>query len=112
MSLLDDFPHSVNIVRPFNRRDKYGGTEQTEETVYEDEPAFKQPVSATDALDYEKRNMNVSHVIYFQRDLGLTTEHRVIHDGESYLVVAFSDASAGLGVVWKAAALYRTGGPT
>jgi CYTH domain-containing protein len=54
--------------------------------------------------------MDVSHVIYFRRDLGLTTEHTIDHGGKIYEVQGFQDASAGLSVIWKATVLHRTDG--
>ena len=109
MSVLD-LPHVVDVHVQVNSRDKYGGTTRYAVAVYEDEPAWVQPTSAKDAIEYERRGMEVSHVVYFNRDLGLTTEHTIDHGGKSYTVKGFQDASAGLSVVWKAIVGHRVEG--
>jgi hypothetical protein len=105
-----DFPHVVDVHVQVNSRDKYGGTTRYPVAVYTSEPAWVQPASAKDATEYERRGMDVSHVIYFRRDLGLTTEHTIDHGGKIYEVQGFQDASAGLSVIWKATVLHRTDG--
>ena len=109
MSVLD-LPHLVDIHVQVNSRDKYGGTRRYPVAVYEGEPAWVQPASAKDAIEYERRGLEVTHVVFFNRDLSLTAEHTIDHSGKLYEVQGFQDASAGLSVVWKAIVGHRIAG--
>jgi len=105
-----DMPHVVDVHNFVNSRDRYGGLSNYQVVAYADEPAWVQPASAKDVVEYERRGVVITHVVYFLRNLALTTEHRIVHDGKSYIVTGFQDASAGLSVLWKAIVSHNVDG--
>ena len=100
-----DFPHTVDVFAYAHARDRYGGSSPTEEAVHEDEPAWVQPASANDVLEADRRDIKVSHVVYFKRDVELGSWHRIRYGDKVYRVTGYREATAGLAVFWKALAI-------
>ena len=99
-----NLPHTVDVVTQIKTRDRYGGIKKgpTEVVVYADEPAWVQPAGAVEVEMYERRNMQITHTIYFKRDLNLQPDHSIRYGGLLFEVQGFRDATAGMGVYWKA----------
>jgi len=67
---------------------------------------FVQPIRQRDRLEYDRRNMVVTHQIYFNQDYELDTNYVIVRNGKEYKVIAYDEASAGIGIVWKAMVFY------
>lgn len=109
MSLLDSFPHTVDLARVTYTADPLGGDVPSENpTPYaEAESAWVQPASANTIREFQQRNQQVSHTVYLRRNPGLKlddvmTVHGGPYDGAVLAIVSFNETTAGLGLAWQA----------
>jgi hypothetical protein len=114
MSLIDQLPHTAAIHHVSYSQDDGGlggETENNQAAYVVAEPAWFQPLSTSEVNKYGQRNQEVSHKVYLQRDPGLRLDDRLIAAsglrtcpwaGREFSFVAFDEATAGFGLLWKA----------
>ena len=109
MSLLDQMPHRVTHTRPGYQRDELiGDTDENPTTVATLVKCWVQNASMREINEYQRRNENVTHKVYFPTDPGLLVgDYLTVTSGPSFVgtVLKFqadSDRSAGLGVLYGA----------
>lgn len=116
MALLtaNSFPHRATIRRRKRYVDSLGGSNDSADTVATNVPCWKQLASASEIGEFNKRSISVTDKIYFLTDLQLTTEHFIVINDQIFEVRTWAgpDASAGLGVLFRAMAEYAPGGIT
>lgn len=107
MSLLDNLPHTCDILRPTIAQDALGGDYEASESAYlSDEPCWVQPASASKIIEFAKRDQVVTHRVFFNRNpsIRLTDKIRVTsgeYSGKTLTVATDADASAGMGILWE-----------
>ena len=105
--LLDNLPHLATAKRRTRTKDTLGGPKDTyPETLFTDRACWRQPVSDHEYNQWQQRNTDVTHKVYFATDPSLDDldENCILEiDGATLLVKSLStpDASVGLGVVWR-----------
>lgn len=104
MSLLDDFPHTVALKRPTSIEDSMASSrEGTPVTLKSNEAAWVQNTSRRQIEDFDKRDQQVSHNVFFTTDHDLRPGDFIeVTAGPSFVglrldFAAASDRSAGLG---------------
>lgn len=115
MSLLDAMPHLVDIqhIGYSQPADELGGDVEITSAPYAvDEPAWLQVASASEVKMYAARNQDVILRCYLQRDPGFRLPDRLQakdgadvscpYAGKWFSVLAFSEATVGFGLLWKA----------
>lgn len=104
MSVLDNLPHLCTAKRRTRTKDALGGSKDSfPVTLFTDRACWRQPANASEVLEYQQRNQNVTHKIYFTSDPVLD-ERCIIEIGTDVMSVrsvSQKDASVGLGVVWR-----------
>ena len=104
MSLLDTLPHLATAKRRTRTRGALVGSRDSYDTVlFTDRACWRQPVSDSETLEFQKRDVKVTHKIYFNTDPGLSDTDILVIGSESHKVRSEShpDASVGLGVLWR-----------
>lgn len=67
--------HRCSIVRLTPARDAEGGPTFTDEVIRSDVHCRIQPASGSDKIEFKRRNLDVSHAIYFASDPQVSLEH-------------------------------------
>ena len=101
MSLLGNFPHTVTRVIRRVVSDKRMGTIE-QDGAGTPLTAWVQTASQKEIQEFAQNGEVVTHKIYFTSDPGLNEETSIDFEGSHFDFVAEADASAGLGVVFKA----------
>jgi hypothetical protein len=109
MSLFDNLPHTINLSRVgVNRDELLGETHDKDPTPYlEDEPAFVQPASQREVLEFKARDQAVTHKVYVNSlptGIVLTDILDVTYGpyaGTSLVVKGWLEATAGVTDKWK-----------
>jgi len=121
MSLLENFPHLATAYIRVRTNDALGGAEDSYGTaLFTDRACWLQPAGDGEVLKFQKQGIDVTGKIYFTADPELTSKHSVVvkdaagNDMGTWLVKSRPkpDASAGLGVVFKAMVDQSTTGST
>ena len=113
MPLLDNFPHLCTIRRRVRTKGTLGGSKDSFTDEQTDVPCWQQHASAKETVEYQKRGFESIRKIYFTSDPSVTTRHQVLVTEMGGVAVAspleldvlteaLPDASAGMGVVFKA----------
>ena len=103
MSILSNMPHTCTAKRRTRTSDAYGGTKDTYSVLFADRACWRQPASNTDIVEFQKRDITVTHKVYFVADPTLD-ERDILAFGDDDLEVksyADPDASVGMGVVYR-----------
>lgn len=104
MSLLDQLPHLATAKRRTRTKDTLGGSKDSYPTiVFVDRACWRQPVSDSEAMDFQQRSVKVTHKIYFAADPGLSDQDIIVIGTENHKVRSQShpDASVGKGILWR-----------
>jgi hypothetical protein len=102
--LLNQLPHLATAKRRTRAKDTLGGSKDSYATVlFTDRACWRQPVSDAEVVQFQKREIKVTHKIYFAADPVLSDEDVLVIGGESHKVRSVSDpdASVGLGILWR-----------
>ena len=101
--ILDHLPHTATAKRRTRTQDTLGSAKDSYTTVWSDRACWRQPVSDSERMEYEKRGQRVTHKIYFAADPELDEEYMLIVGGDTMSVRSVSDpdASVGLGILWR-----------
>ena len=110
MSILDSFPHRVTATRRVRSKGSLGGSRDDTTVVFSNRPCWRQSATAAEIQEFDKWGIAVTDKFYFTTNPGLDERHVLTIDGLEYKVVSrpLPDASAGLGVVWRVMAEYKT----
>ena len=112
--LFDSLPHYVDVFRVSYTQDSSGADVQSVAgTAYaEDEPAWVQPLSSREQTIFQSRNQEITHKIYLASDPGLKLSDVLVakngdnidcpYNGIRFKFIAFAEATAGIGILWKA----------
>ncbi len=103
MGILDNLPHTCTAKRRTREQGSLGGGKDSFTTLFENRACWRQPVSDAEALEFNRRDIAVSHKIYFTSDPSVD-ERDVIEMGDDrmdVISVSHDDASVGLGIVWR-----------
>lgn len=100
MSLASMLHTTCTIQRDTATKDASGGKVQSLSTLVEDEPCDIQPVSAEVSLEYRKKELKVSHSIYFARDVEAREYDKVVSGSRSFVVVGYRPGAQGYGDDW------------
>jgi len=106
MSLLDNFPHTIDLARATYSVGGYGGDKHTLTSFITGEAAWVQVASQKEIAEFAKKDQDVSHKIYLRRDPGLQLDDDILvhggpYDGKHLKAKSWADATAGLGYAWK-----------
>ncbi|MCD6404715.1 MAG: head-tail adaptor protein [Planctomycetes bacterium] len=93
--------HSVDVERAISTEDAAGGRRTTWNTVRQAVPAWVQPAKAETIETYGKRNMRVTHSVYFASDPGLCPGDR-LRFSRRFLVVGGVSNAGELDRLWRA----------
>jgi hypothetical protein len=117
VSLLDNMPGECSVKRPVYALDKYGGDAPTYLTVKTGLACWPQPASASQILEFAKRDQQITHSVFFpggQPSWTYNGESQSLQpgdvismtdgafDGQEFEFKSGDDSSAGLAVVWRA----------
>ena len=97
------FTKTVTLQRPTVTKDKAGGAKRDFENVsgMVSIPAAVQPLSSTDINLFAGRQIQVSHAIYVERDIGYQRGDRlIVNDGRIFSIRGTLDF-AGAGRIFK-----------
>lgn len=103
MGILDNLPHTCIGKRRVREQGTLAGGKDSFTTTFTDRACWRQPLSDSEILEFNKRDIEVSHKIFFTSDPGLD-ERDVIVIGSDVMevrAVSHQDASVGLGIVWR-----------
>jgi hypothetical protein len=112
MSLLENLPHLADLQHVGYTQDRSGSDVESAQAAYvTDEPAWFQPLPANEVMLYKSRNQDVTHKLYMTRNPGLKLSDIITakdgedqtcpYNGQAFYVKAFSEATAGLDLLWK-----------
>jgi hypothetical protein len=114
MSILDSMPHRCTIQRITRIDDELIGSRDIPVVEQTGVECWEQQVSAVEALEFEKRGMNVNTKVFFTSNPNVTEKHEIIitqrlgdpiadADQITMQVVAVPepDATAGMLVAWR-----------
>ena len=120
MSLLDNMPHTCEAKIRTRTRGTLGGGKDSFSQVFTGRACWEQQAGAREISEFAKRDIEVTHKVYFAADPGLLVpeEHILIVtntvSGQTTTLEVSTepspDASAGMGVVWKVMAKRTTSG--
>ncbi len=107
MSLLNNMPHTVKHERLGHTNSALGSTVPSKTTIVAEVECWIQGLSRREISEFQKRDQEVTHKIMFTSDPSLRagdllTPTEGDYLGAEFTFQAYSDSSAGLGVVWKA----------
>ena len=108
MSLLDNMPHTVRHERNTYTRDEQGAETEAPEIITAAVEAWVQNATRSEITEFEKRDERVTHKVFFNADQDLRPGDYLVvtagpsHVGERLKFQAYSDRSAGLGVLFGA----------
>lgn len=94
-SIPENLPHSVTIERMTSHMDSLGGSIVRFETVGTMR-AFVQTVSQKERQDFQVRNQEVTHKIYYKNTTRLAENNRILFDGRILTVIAVAPATVNL----------------
>ena len=112
--LFENLPHYVDVFRVSYTQDSTGSdVEAVAGTPYAaDEPAWVQALSSREQTIYQSRNQEVTHKIYIRSNVGLKLSDVLTakngdnvdcpYNGVRFKFIAFAEATAGIGILWKA----------
>ncbi|KKK76835.1 hypothetical protein LCGC14_2859650 [marine sediment metagenome] len=88
-----------------------GGGKDSLPTVFSDRACWRQPAGDSESSYAGKRDMLISHKVFFTSNPELDERHVLVFSDGRYDVVSTPspDSSVGLGVVWKVMLSYNTG---
>lgn len=107
MSLPETLPHLVTIKESDNVPDEFAGADWDDPTVlYEDIPAWVQPAGDREIKEFQRRDQNVTHKIYFSRNLDLRPGYIIVPSsgpftGKSLEVKSANECTAGTGLLFR-----------
>ncbi len=110
MSILDELPMSVSTKRRTRTRTSLGGSKDSFVTTT-GVRCWQQSASDREITEYGRRGISITDKFYFTADPSLTERDVIVGtDGRTYEIRSFSgpDASAGLGVVYRIMAEYKS----
>lgn len=81
--------HRIAISRPSITKGASGGQVKTLTTIYEDIPAFVQPVSGNAVVYYQQRDIEVTHEIYTNQSLTIQVGDRVVYGQRTFVIKDF-----------------------
>lgn len=102
MSLLDEFPHTVDIEEKTESGNAGSGYTYTWPAIASSVKAWVQPKKAEAVFQFDKEGSMVTHEVYFTTNRNLSRLHRIDYGGTKLYVLAWRDASAGTGTLYKA----------
>lgn len=79
--------HRITVKRPTNTKTSEGTISQTLSTVYDEVPCMVQPASAADIDIYQRRGIQISHVVYFD-------EIRTFQSGDEFTYTPSGSSSS------------------
>ena len=113
MSILNALPHTCTAKRRKRTIDSFGGTKDTfPTTLFTDRACWRQAASHKEILEFEKRDISVTHKVYFVTDPEVNERDVLVIDGDTLEVRSYSDpdATVGKGIAYKVMTeLKRTG---
>jgi hypothetical protein len=116
MSLIDNLTSECSVKRPRYVHDQYAGDKPTYDTLTTELACWPQPASQRDITEFAKRDEAISHKIYFAGKPSFTYNGQTLNlevgdilvmtsgefSGSEFEYKSADDASAGLGVLFKA----------
>lgn len=109
MGLLDNMPHTCAARRRLRTSDGMGGyVDSFDEVLFSGRACWRQQAGDSEVTWWQQRGEVVTDKVYFTSDPGLDPGCVLDFGTERYDVVSLPkpDASAGLGVVWRAMVRY------
>lgn len=116
MSLLDNLTSECSVNRPRYEHDQFGGESPSYDTLTTELACWPQPASQSQIVEFAKRDISITHKIYFASQpsftynsvAGYTLEVGDIlvmtsgeFSGSEFEIKSQDDASAGLGHLFK-----------
>lgn len=103
MSVSGMMTASVTVQRKTVVQDASGGPSEqwADRSDAVDIPADIQPASSQIRIQYQQRNLNVSHSIYLDADASVRLRDRLVQGSRVFIVLGYLDASAGRGQCWR-----------
>ena len=116
MSLLENFPHTCTVKKRVRTKGSLGGSSDPLTTVATDLSCWQQSVGDSQVEEFAKRGIAVTDKVYFTTDPGVDTRHvlEVTNPQTGQTITlevksrALPDASAGMGVVYRVMAEYKS----
>jgi len=107
MSLLNNFPHTCKQKRKRLVRQPLGGSLESDVTITRDLRCWVQNASSSDVAEFQKRDQDVTHKVFFTQDHSLRPEDVLVPDNGPFadkrlIVRASTERSAGTSIVWAA----------
>lgn len=111
MSLLSRLPHSGQCQRQRRTADGVGGDRLAFEAFGSAVSCWVQPASQREIVEFQKRDMAVSHKVYFTADPQLQPGDQLVmadvtanqfYRGKTFDFMSIDEASAGTGILIKA----------
>ncbi len=94
MSLASLCNMTVDIERKTTTASESGGHVEAFAVVYDDLAATIQPASGRLMAEFERRSMQISHIMYTPTSISLLAGDRVVHGSSKYIVTWFADQAA------------------
>lgn len=111
MSLPENLPHSCDVKKSVPVQDDLGGDLEELQAFLTNQECWVQPASDREITQFQRRDQNVTHSVYFHGNPGIRPGYVVEPKdgaiacpfaGASLEVRSVNEATAGLGVLWKA----------
>jgi hypothetical protein len=116
VSLIDNLTSECSVKRPRYAHDSLGGDKPTYDTLTTELACWPQPASQSEITEFAKRDEHITHKVYFAGKPSFTynsaTHNLQVGDilvmtsgefsGSEFEYRSADDASAGLGVLFKA----------
>lgn len=105
--LPDELPHLVDIYESAWVVDEFAADFEEPEAVETDRAAWIQPASDREITQYQRRDQNVTHSVYFKGNPGLRPGFIVRPTSGPFTgavldVKSCNECTAGTGLLWKA----------
>lgn len=111
MSLPENLPHLADIYVLKPVQDEIGGDHEEAQLSESDVACWVQPASDREITQFQRRDQNVTHSVYFQGNPGLRPGYVIVPKdgaqascpfaGATLEVKSANETTAGLGVLWK-----------
>jgi hypothetical protein len=104
MSLLDNLPHLATAKRRTRTKDSMGGhLDSFAIIIFSDRACWQQALKDDEISDWQQRNMEVTHKVYFASDplLDVSCVLEIGGDTLDVISAADPDCSAGMGILFR-----------
>jgi hypothetical protein len=106
MSLPEELPHRVSIKQTVSSNDEWGGNVDQDVVVETGRAAWVQPASDREIATFQRREMSITHKVYFRGDPGVQPGYVIVPTtgpfaGATLEVMSSAEATAGTGLLYR-----------